>query len=331
MAYRHLRLEERELLYGMLQKGESQRSIARKLGRSQSSISRELRRNTRYGKEYLPCHAQKRYERIGINQRYKAPLKSPEILLFVREHLRQPYVWSPEAIAGRLAYESKGKLTITAECIYQYIYSKQVRKDKLWQNLACGRKKRMNKNGRKVHNKGRVPNAVSISKRPKYIQKRKQVGHWETDDMEGSRSSKSALSVTRERAYRYTKLSKMRNQTMVEKTRAVVADLSNFPKQIRRTMTQDNGKENYGHEQIGQVLETKMYFCHAYTSCEKGGVERAIKDIRRFIPKGTPLSKVSKEKVAFVEWWLNNKPMKCLQWMKPHEKMQQLLATLDST
>ena len=58
----------------------------------------------------------------------------------------------------------------------------------------------MTKNGRKVRNVGKVPNAVSITKRPRYIEKRVQVGHWETDDMEGTKSSKAALSVSRERA-----------------------------------------------------------------------------------------------------------------------------------
>ena len=72
-----------------------------------------------------------------------------------------------------------------------------------------------------------------------------------------------------------------------------------------------------------------MYFCHAYTSCEKGGVERAIKDIRRFIPKGITLTKISNTKIEYVEWWLNNKPMKCLNWSTPYEKVQEVLSKLN--
>ena len=218
--YKHLSIEERERMYAWKEKGWSLRTIAKKLNRSHSTLSRELKRNQRYGKGYLPCYAQRRYERIGAKQRYQAPLKGPEILLYVRNHLRPPHLWTPETISGRLRKETKGRLTITPECIYQYIYSKKTGRDKLWKYLPCSRKKRMVKKGRKVKRTGKVPNAVSISKRPKYVERRKQAGHWETDNMEGSKTSKAALSVTRERVTRYTNLKKMKNQTkMVKKLR----------------------------------------------------------------------------------------------------------------
>lgn len=329
--YTHLTLEEREKLYAWKEKGLSLRQIAKKLGRSHSTLSRELKRNTKYGKEYIPCYAQRRYERVGNKQRRKAPLKCPEIFLHVREHLRHPYYWSPEIISGRLKKITNGRLTITPECIYQYIYSKKAKRYKLWQYLPSGRKKRMKKEGRKVRNKSKVPNAVSISKRPKYINKKKQLGHWETDNMEGTKSSKTALSVELERASRYTAVTKIPNQTKLVKTKAVIDKLSQFPSKTLKTLTMDNGKENYGHMDIANELNIKTYFCHTYTSCEKGSVERRIKDIRRFIPKGIPINSVRKDKIEWIQWWLNNKPMKCLDYSTPHEKMQQLISELKST
>lgn len=329
--YTHLTLEEREKLFAWKEKGLSIREIAKKLGRSHSTLSRELKRNIKYDSGYIPCIAQRRYERIAKKQRYKAPLKSPEILLYVREHLRPPYFWSPEIISGRLALETGGKLTVTPECIYQYIYSSKNRKDELWKYLPSKRVKRRKKLGRRVLRKGKAPNAVSISKRPKYIQKRRQRGHWETDNMEGPRHSKPALSVTRERAIRFTKITKLPNQTMDKKSKAVIRELNMFPESLVRTITQDNGKENYAHENTAKELGAKMYFCHPYTSCEKGGVERAIKDIRRFIPKGTPLDSISTKEIQWVEDWLNNKPMKCLGFMTPYEKMCQELNRIGKT
>jgi transposase, IS30 family len=330
-GYKHLSLEEREKLFAWYESGLSLRSIAKKLNRNHSTLSREIDKNTKYGKQYVPCHAHRRYLRVTTSQRSKAPLKSLEIYLYVREHLREPFLWSPEIISGRICHDLKGKLTITTECIYQYIYSKKAKKYKLWQNLACARKKRMKKYGRKIRNNGKIPNAVSISKRPLYINRRRQPGHWESDNMEGSRSSKTALSVSRERAIRYTKISKIVNQTSAVKTKTVIDDLNPFPQIMKRTLTLDNGKENYGHEILKSELNIKVYFCHAYSSSEKGTVERAIKDIRRFIPKGTPLSRVSKLDIENIEYWLNNKPMKCLGFMTPHEKMQQLMSKLEST
>jgi IS30 family transposase len=329
--YTHLTLEEREKLYAWQEKGLKLREIGRKLNRPHSTLSRELKRNQKYGKQYLPCSAQQRYDRVTTKQRYKAPLKSPEVFLYVREHLRHPYYWSPEVISGRMKKETKGILTISPECIYQYIYSKKARQYKLWQYLPSGRKKRMVKQGRTVRNQGKVPNAVSISKRPKHINSRVQMGHWETDNMEGTRSSKTALSVEIERASRYVILTKIPNQTKVEKTKAIIEKLSEFPKGLLKTITMDNGKENYGHAEIAQTLDVQTYFCHAYTSWEKGSVERRIKDIRRFIPKKKPINYVSKDKIQWIEWWINNKPMKCLGYATPYEKMQQLISKLEST
>lgn len=329
--YKHLSLEEREKLFAWKEKGLSLREIGRKLKRHHTTFSKELERNTKYGKKYVPCHAQRRYERVTQSQRSKAPLKDLETYVYVRVHLRPPYLWTPELIAGRLKLETKGKLTITPEAIYQYIYSKKARKYKLWQYLPCGRKKRMKRNGRKVRNNGKAPNAVSIGKRPKYINKRKQPGHWETDNMEGSKSSKAALSVSIERSFRYKKLTKTPNQTMDEKNKAVIEDLDSLHKQLKRSITFDNGKENYGHKDISEALEVKTYFCHTYTSSEKGSVERAIKDIRRFIPKGTPLTRVSKKEIQQIENWLNDKPMKCLEYYTPREKMYQFVSKLETT
>lgn len=325
MSFKHLNLEERELMYGMLKQGFSHRKIAEKLNRTQSSISREIKRNTKYGKDYLPCYAQKRYERETKRQRYQAPLKNPEIFLYVRQKLRLG--WSPEIISGRIRLDIKGS-SIDKETIYRYIYSERGKSYQLWKHLPKSRKKRMVKEGRIVRNKGKVPNAVSITKRPKYILKRKQIGHWETDNMEGKKSSKSALSVSIERSTRYTRITKISNQTKVVKTKAVIEELLGLPS---KTLTMDNGKENYGHEDISKALDIKIYFCHAYTSQEKGSVERRIKDIRRFIPKGKSIHRVSNKRVQQIEDWINNKPMKCLGYLTPYEKMQQSLVKLKST
>lgn len=323
--YTHLTLEEREKMYAWLVAGMSLRKIANKLGRNHATLSRELKRNTKYGNEYMPCHAQKQYKRVSQRQRYQAPLKNPEIFLYVRAKLRLG--WSPEIISGRIIMDIK-EASIDKETIYRYIYSDRGKRYALWKHLPNGRKKRMSKKGRVVRNKGKVPNAVSISKRPKYIEHRRQVGHWETDNMEGTKTSKSALSVIIERSTRYTKITKIKNQTKILKTQSVIDDMRHLPS---RTLTMDNGKENYGHKDIEKTLGVKIYFCHAYTSYEKGSVERRIKDIRRFIPKGTPINSINKRRIQQIEDWINHKPMKCLGYLTPYEKMQQSLVKLNST
>lgn len=298
------------------------REIGRRLGRDHKAISYEIEQNTKYGKKYLPCIAQKRADRVGNKQRYKAPLKRPEIFLYVREHLR--LFWTPEIISGRIRLDIRGA-SIDPETVYRYIYSKKARKYKLWKYLPSARFKRMKKLGRKVHNKGKISNAVSIDARSKAVAKRKQIGHWETDNVEGPKISLPALSVAVERVIRFHVIAKIPNQTAVVKSNSLVTRLSGFPKTLLKSITQDNGRENYAHELTKSMLGTNMYFCHAYHSWEKGTVENRNKAIRRFFPKGTDFNYVSDVEVIAVESILNNMPMKCLGYLTPYEKMQKVL------
>lgn len=330
-TYRHLSLEEREKLWALKEKGLSLRTIAKKLGRSHSSLARELKRNrVGLGKRtreyltfrYLPCQAQKKAERRGEKQRYQAPLKEPLIFLYVRQHLRQG--WSPEQIAGRLALDHPGK-HINCEAIYQYVYSKTVQKQKLWQYLTNRRKKRMKKAGRKVKRTGKIPASISLDLRPKEVETRKTIGHWETDNVEGKKTDAAALSVTVERLTRTTLISKLADRSALSKTKALVEKLNQWPKKIRLTMTCDNGKENSYHQLVSQELDLQVYFCHAYHSWEKGTVENTNGRIRRYLPKGTSIDSITAEQIVFLEEKLNNTPRKCLAYLTPYEKMKEVL------
>lgn len=326
--YSHLNLEEREKLYALKEQGVSLRRIAKRLNRAQSSLTRELQRNRKYGNEYfgnpyIPCKAQRLADKRTKDQRRKAPLKSPEIFLYVREHLRMG--WSPEIIAGRISMDHPG-LSICPETIYQYIFNKRslTRGMHLEQYLTLKRKKRMKKGGRSVHRMGRIPEAISIEQRPKYIENRKQVGHWETDNVMGKQRDYTALSVTVERKTRYTIMTKLHNKTAQVKTQAIIDRINQFPTQARRTLTADNGKENTLHQWVTQGTGMPVYFCHAYHSWEKGTVENTNGRIRRYIPKGVSIDHISEEDIKTVETIINTRPMKCLQFFTPYEMMSKL-------
>ena len=325
-SYQQLTLEEREIIYGMLLQGKTLRSIGEKLRRSHSSISRELRRNIKYGNEYfkneyLPSKAQKLAEKRAAKQRYKAPLKNPKTFVYVRKHLREDG-WSPETIAGRISIDHP-ELSICHETIYQYIYAKRIKSRgmHLEQYLTLKRKKRMRQNGRSVRRHSKIPEAVSIDLRPKAIEKRTQIGHWETDNVIGKQTDKTALSVTVERKTRLTIITKLQDRTAATKTRALIKRLQAH---ISRTLTTDNGAENTNHKQIADALDLAMYFCHPYHSWEKGTVENTNGRIRRYIPKGVSIDTLSDEYIVALEEKMNNTPRKCLQYLTPYEMMQKL-------
>ncbi len=322
--YHHLSLEEREKIYAWKLQGVSLREIGRRLKRNHTSLSRELKRNKRPGSEYIPCRAHQKAIKRGIDQRYHAPLKNPLIYLYVRKHLRKK--WSPETIEGRLSIDFPG-YSITDETIYRYIYKRWVKRLKFWRYLTLRRKRRMKKGGRKVRRDSRIPYAVSIDLRSKFVDKRTSIGHWESDNMEGIKTDKKSVSVTVERVTRITHITKVRVKRAIDKTSSISYRLSVYPKKFRKTITFDNGSENTNHIDLTRDLGVKTYFCHAYHSWEKGTVENTIGRLRRYLPKGLSLDQLTNEYIGRIEEEMNNTPRKCLGFMTPNEKKRELLKT----
>lgn len=327
--YHHLSLEEREKLYARKEQGISLRTIAKQLHRSQSSLTRELKRNIKYGNEYfgntyLPCKAQGLADKRSRKQRYKAPLKEPLIFLYVRKHLRQPFRWTPEQIAGRLPLDHPGS-SIDDETIYRYIYRRSSRRYRLWQCLPNARKKRMQRGGRTVKRDGKLKGVLSIDLRPTVVDARTAVGHWETDNIIGKVTDKTAISTTVERVTRYSLVSKLQDRSAPTKAAAVVTGLNAFPDELQQSVTIDNGKEN---ATLPQVTATPIYACHAYHSWEKGTVENTNGRVRRDIPKGVSIDGVTDRAVALLEYRLNHTPRKCLGFLTPRERMDLALHTL---
>ena len=85
---------------------------------------------------------------------------------------------------------------------------------------------------------------------------------------------------------------------------------------IFKSITFDNGSEFSAAEELERsavnktIPRTKVYFCHPYSSWERGSNENANSMIRRRHPKGTDFSKVSAAEIAATEEWINNYPRK---------------------
>lgn len=323
--YHHLSLEEREKLFGLKEQGFSFREIAKILGRNHTTLSREYGRHAKYGRKYLPCKAQAKANLKAVRQRTKSPLKNPLVFVYVREKLRTG--WSPETIAGRLSIDHPGQ-TISHETIYRYVYScRKTYGMRLWRYLKLHRKRRMKKHGRKVQSPP-LENVFRIDKRPREVAKRREVGHWETDNLGSPPSDRQAVSLLVERKLRFNCLALLPDRTAATRAKKVNQILLKFPEEMRKTVTADNGRENAGHEKITAATGAKVFFCFPYHSWEKGTVENRFGAVRRFIPKGTSLDTVTAGQIKMIERKLNATPMKCLGWLTPYEKMKEELEKL---
>jgi len=313
-AYKHLNVEERDMLAVLKSQGRSLRQIAKALKRSPSTLCRELKRNappvhTGY---YLPHKAQQRADQRNRESHRRKRLKTERIRGYVATQLARG--WSPELIAGRLRREHP-ELCISHEAIYQWIYQDATA---LIPFLLRSHRRRKYRGYSRKHKKSHIPQRVSIQQRPAAVLNRRQIGHWETDTI-SCRKSYQAVQVTVERKARYAKLAKLKAKTSRAMSLALTRRLSRFPAQLRRSITYDNGPENAEHLRTNDILGTASYFCEPFHSYERGTVENTIGLVRRFLPKKTNLATVSQDHLAKIESWLNTRPRKCLGFKTPAE------------
>lgn len=332
--YHQLTLSEREQLFVWHEAEVSMREIGRRLHRDVGTISRELKRNAsgkgKRSHEYFTFRyrASKAHEKAvarGRKQRQKAPLKCFDISLYVRQHLRAPYYWTPEEIAGRLPLEHPG-WTIDDETIYRYIYGEQQRWMKLWVHLRHHRKRRMKHHGRKVKGCGRLPTALSIEERPVAANSRQEEGHWETDNIGTIKTDKTGISASVERKSRVIRLRKLKDGKAKTKRKILVAQMKKEALQMRKTMTIDRGPENSDHEAFTTQTQMPVYACNAYHSWEKGSIENSIGRSRFFIPKGTSVDHLTEKDLIRIETIMNNTPRKILGYLTPNEVYEKILS-----
>jgi transposase, IS30 family len=326
MPYKHLTIKEREKIYLLSGKGLPVREISRLLQRQPSTISRELKRNTIYRASYSPHAAQIRAKRERKTSRLGKLkiLASPKLHNYVLEKLELG--WSPEQIAGRVKLDLS--ISIVPETIYQYIYSYWGRKSNLRQYLRRSHAvRRPRSTPRKTQNRGKIPNRIDISLRPKSVESRKAVGHWEGDTIVGKRHQ-SAIVTLVERKSRYLEAQQLGSREAEETKEAIIKLLKKLPIKLRKTITFDNGKEFTEHEQITKRVKAKCYFATPYKACERGTNEHTNGQVRWYLPKGTDFNELDPNILPAMIEILNDRPRKCLDYQTPKEVLDQELKQL---
>jgi transposase, IS30 family len=237
-----INFQERQLIELWWVHSQSIRHIARQLGRSPSSISNEIHRNgDRHG--YHAISAQTKSELRIRRGRSQNALKQDWIIDYMVRKLRCG--WSPEQIAGRLK-RKYGSTIICHETIYQYIYTHPERK--LAQYLVRNHKRRKRKAANWLPRRG-IGGRVSIHDRPEEINSKTTFGHWELDTVEG-KSHSGGIITALERKTRYYDAIKIPNIDSEYGIWAQKKLLTKHPRKATKSVTFDNGRENYNHRQL---------------------------------------------------------------------------------
>lgn len=194
----------------------------------------------------------------------------------------------------------------------------------------CPYRKKKKVKRKKQQIQKRYPKGTSIEERPEKIDNREEVGHWEMDSVVGPQGEGSkTLLVLTERKTRKEIIRRVDNHTSQE----VVRTLNRLERDMGerkfretfKTITVDNGTEFSDWEGMEKsrrnkkIPRTKIYYCHAYRSCEQWKHENQNRMIRRFFPKGTNFDNVSKNAIKEVQKWMNDYPRKILGWLTPDE------------
>lgn len=311
--YHHLNQNERELIFLSLGQKKSYRQIADLIGKDQRTIGREIRRNGL--EKYSPSLAQDL-----TNKRRKESKRGKLDDSLVRKYIigKLSRHWSPEQIAGRLRLK-RSDLSVSTESVYQFIYARENKRLRLWEFLRRRHPKRQLFNQRRLKAKNRIPNRVLILERPQEANLRQKVGHWETDNMEGIKTVPDAVSVCVDRKSKLVKIDKLKSKKARNKKNSLINQFNRWPSSLIKTLTMDNGAENYEHEKVARALNCPTFFCNPYHAWEKGTVENTIGLVRQYIPKKTDLSETTKAELNQIAWELNNRPRKTLGFLTPSE------------
>jgi IS30 family transposase len=229
----------------------------------------------------------------------------------------QCHYWTPEQIAGSLKNRQSDLKSVSHETIYAWLYNGSLRKEKYWKFLTRRKAKRGLRKSLKFC-KSRIPNRTSIHDRPKIVDEKQDFGHWEGDLMSFMKNTQYIL-VLRERITMLTLSVVLRNKTAIETAQAVNSLLRKIPKKARKTLTFDNGTEFTNHGAVSKKLGLDVYFCDAYASWQKGGIENSNGRLRRDLPRNTNVKTMKKEEFDEILDNYNDTPRKNLKWFTPNE------------
>ncbi len=321
--FKHLTKTDRIRIEQQLRDGKEPKEIADALGVHISTIYREKKRGE-YTHRNSDWTEETRYSSDLGEMKYRANLaaKGPDLKIG-NDHELAEYIehriaddkLSPAAVLGEIKANGLSfATTICVNTLYSYV-EKGVFLRLTNKSLPLkGDKKRPYHH---VEEK-RAPRGESIEKRPDEIAERSTFGHWEMDTVVSARPGKAAILVLTERLTRNEITTKIPDKTTASVVRALDALESEwgemFP-HIFRTITVDNGSEfadceGMERSTLSEGTRTKLYYCHPYSSYERGSNENINRMIRRWLPKGTNFDEIAAEVIATVTDWINNYPRK---------------------
>lgn len=322
--FKHLSQNDRIKMETMLNSGHKVVEVAEYLHVHRSTIYREIKRgeythrNSDYTEEtrYSSDLGQKNHDwnAQGKGRNIKIGNDRPLAEYIEGKIIEDKY--SPEAALAAAA-ESGIEFTtsISVRTLYRYIdkgiFLKLTNKDL----PVKGKRKKHNK---RVRVQKRASAGESIENRPDEVKDRENFGHWEMDTVKGKQGvTKSCMLVLTERKTRdeiIVKLPDQKAASVVEAIDRLERKWGDMFTKVFRSITVDNGVEFSDYEGLERSVlhegekRTFAFYCHPYSSWERGSNENNNRLIRRHIPKGEDFDEKQDRDIEYIENWINNYP-----------------------
>lgn len=341
--FRHLTKADRLKIEALNNAGHRASYIAEQIGVHKSTIYRELKKGSYTGLNTHLIEVKKYSADLG-EEKCQEVLKGKGPGLKIGKDIKYAnYIekkiseddYSPEAVLGELKVtgkDSEFSVSICVATLYSYIdkgvFLRLTNKDL----PVKGKRKRKYRHVKRIQKQASA--GTSIEKRPEEINTREEFGNWEMDTVKGKRGkSKNSLLVLSERKTRDELIFKLPNHTaesVVSAIDALEEKYGDHFSQIFKTITVDNGMEfadcsGLEKSKLHEGDRTKLYYCHPYSSWERGTNENINKMIRRKIPKGTNFDGMTDKEIQEVENWINEYPRGILGFKNSAELFRQEL------
>ena len=341
--FKQLSKNDRIKMEALLNAGHSKAEVAKLLHFHRSSIYREydrgkyIHRNSDYTEEerYSSDLGQKTHDWNAQAKGKSLKIGNDRELAECIEEKIVNDKYSPEAALAEIARgEKKFKTTISVRTLYRYIDNGIF--------LRLTNKELPIKGNRKEHNKKvrvqkRASAGESIENRPEEVKDREIFGHWEMDTVKGKRGvTKSCMLVLTERKTRDEIVIKLKDQgaaSVVEALDRLERKWGDLFCKVFRSITVDNGVEFSDYEGMEKSVlkddkRTFVFYCHPYSSWERGTNENTNRLIRRHIPKGTDFDDKTDEEIGQIEGWINEYPRRTLGYCSSKELFEKELAAI---
>lgn len=310
--FTHFCLYERQRIEKYVRAKKTRRFIAGKLDRSVSSVSDEISGNNVRG-----IYTARKADFKAYQKRWRSKVQcmkvamDPQLKKFVTDGMTNDDQ-SPEGISGRLKHVKTDIQYASAKAIYNFVWSPNGRHIERHLYSKAVRKRGGPKRDRPVTIDGRI----LIDERPKKVNARLEFGHYEGDFIESGKGGKGSLLVIVERKTRYPFLKYLEGRTTESVNQAVEELIGENPV---KSLTIDNDISFQKHEELSELIDAAVFFCHPQSPHEKGTVENRNKAIRRYVKKKSDLSQYSPGHFTEVERKLRDRFMECLCYKTPRE------------